>query len=59
MSILQFFLLLAVGGAIIWGVIMALAGKWKEIFIGIVILIVALWILAAMGLTLPNLPTLD
>ena len=58
MTILQLFLMLIVGAVIIWGVIKALAGDWKSLFIGLIVLIIALWILAALGLTLPNIPTL-
>ncbi len=57
MSIVTFFLMLAVAAAIVWGVLKALEGNWRELIIGIVVLLVALWILGALGVTLPSLPS--
>ena len=57
MSIIQLILMLAVGAAIIYGVTLALAGRWKDLLIMAVVLVVILWILGAMGMTLPSIPS--
>ena len=49
--------MLAVAAMVVWGVLKALAGEWKELIIAIVVLVCALWILSALGVTLPSLPT--
>ena len=59
MTVLQFLLMLIVGAVIVWGVFRALAGDWKALLIGFVVLVVAIWILSALGLTLPTLPSLS
>ena len=58
MSLLTLLLMLVVAAVIVKGVMLAFAGAWKELVILIVILIVALWILSALGLTLPSVPTI-
>lgn len=58
MTILELFLMLAVAAAAVWGIIQAFAGNWRGLVIGVVVLLLALWILSAFGLTLPTLPTL-
>lgn len=58
MTILQFVLMLAVAGFVIWAVTKALAGDWQNLIIGVVVLLVGLWVLGALGLTLPNLPAI-
>lgn len=57
MSIVTLLLMLLVGAVVIYGVKLALNGQWKELLVTVVVLIVALWILGALGLTLPSLPT--
>ena len=58
MTIITLILMLAVGAAVIYGITLALAGRWKDLLIMVVVLVVALWILSALGLTLPTIPTL-
>ena len=58
MTIITLILMLAVGAAIIYGITLALAGRWKDLLLMVIVLIVALWILSAFGLTLPTIPTL-
>ena len=58
MSLLTFLLMLVVAGFVVWGIMRALAGQWRELVTGVVILILVLWILGALGLTLPSIPTI-
>ena len=57
LSILTFLLMLLVGAVIIYGVKLAIDGKWKDLLIVFIVLVVALWILGALGLSLPNIPS--
>jgi hypothetical protein len=57
MSIITLILMLIVVAAVIYGVKLALAGNWKELIILAVVLVLVLWILGAMGLSLPSLPS--
>ena len=57
MSIIELILMLLVAAAVIYSVRLAFAGQWRELAITAVILLLVLWILGAMGMTLPNLPT--
>ena len=58
MSLISLLLMLIVAGVVIYGVRLALAGNWRELIITVVVLIVALWILGALGLSLPSLPAI-
>jgi hypothetical protein len=57
MSIITLLLMLVIGAVIIYGVKLALAGAWQQLLITVVVLIVALWILGALGISLPSLPS--
>ena len=48
--------MLVVAAVIVWGVLKAIAGDWKSLIIAVVVLFVVLWILGALGITLPSLP---
>ena len=50
--------MLVVAAVIVYGVKLALAGAWQQLLITVVVLIVALWILGALGVTLPSIPAL-
>lgn len=58
MSILTFVLFLAVIAVIVYGVRLAFAGAWKELLWLAIGLVVAMWILGALGIQLPNIPRL-
>ena len=45
--------MLVVAAVIIYCVTLALAGNWKQLLITALILILAIWILSAFGLSLP------
>jgi len=56
-SILTFLLMLAVIAAVVYGIKLALAQRWQDLIIMVVVLLLILWVLSAFGLTLPDLPT--
>lgn len=56
MSLMTLLLMLLVAAAVIYGVRLALAGQWKELIIMVVMVMVALWILGAFGISIPNFP---
>ena len=58
MTILAFILMLVVIGAVIYGIKLAFAGDWRGLVWLVIILIAAIWILGALGVQLPNIPTL-
>lgn len=58
MSLISFVLMLVVAAVVWYGVTLAFAGKWKELFMLALALILAIWILSALGLTLPSLPAM-
>lgn len=47
--------MLVVVAVIIYGVRLALAGDWKNLVILVVVLVLAMWMLRAFGINLPNL----
>lgn len=57
MPILTLILMLIVAAVIIYGVKLALNGQWKDLIITAIVLVLALWILQALGITLPSVPT--
>lgn len=59
MSILTFVLLLAIIAVVIYGIKLAFAGAWKELVFLVIGLIAAIWILSALGITLPTLPRIQ
>lgn len=56
MPLITLLLMLIVAAVIIYGVKLALAGNWRDLIITVIILILALWILGALGLSIPNVP---
>lgn len=56
MTILEFVLMLAVIGVIIYGIKLAFAGAWQQLLYLVIGLIAAIWILGALGVTLPTIP---
>lgn len=55
MSLVTLLLMLVVAAAIIYGIKLALAGNWRDLIIMVVVVILALWILEALGFAVPNL----
>ena len=53
MTLITLILMLVVAAVIIYCVTLALAGNWKQLLITALILILAIWILSAFGLSLP------
>lgn len=58
MTILTFILMLVVIAVVIYGIKLAFAGDWKGLIWLVVILIASIWILGALGIQLPNIPSL-
>lgn len=58
MTILGLILMLIVVAVVVYGVKLALAGNWRDLIILAVVLVLSLWVLGALGLTLPSLPAL-
>lgn len=58
MSLITLLLMLVVAAVIVYGVKLAMAGDWRNLIITVVVLVVALWILSALGLSLPTIPAL-
>lgn len=58
MTLITLILMLIVVAVVIYGIKLALAGDWKQLIILAVVLVLALWILGAMGLSLPSLPSI-
>ena len=58
MTILAFVLMLVVIGVVFYGIKLALAGSWRELLWLALGLIAVIWILSALGVSLPTIPTL-
>lgn len=58
MSILSFILLLLVIAVVIYGVKLAIAGNWQQLLYLFLGLLAAIWVLSALGISVPNLPSL-
>lgn len=58
MSILSFILILIVIGVVFYGVKLAFAGSWQQLLWLALGLFAAIWVLGALGITLPNIPRL-
>ena len=58
MTLLTLILFLIVIAVVIYGVKLAFAGDWKNLIILAVVVVLAIWLLGAFGITLPTLPTL-
>jgi hypothetical protein len=50
--------MLVVIAVVIYGIKLAFAGDWKGLIWLVVILIASIWILGALGIQLPNIPSL-
>lgn len=58
MTLIGFILILLVAATVYYGVTLAMAGAWKQLVMLAIGLVLALWILSALGLALPSLPAL-
>ncbi len=58
MSIISFLVLLLIVAIIIYGVRLAMAGNWQQLIMLAVGTILGLWVLSALGVSVPSLPTL-
>lgn len=59
MSLLTFILALCVIGAVIYGIRLAFSGAWQQLVYLAIGIIAAIWILALLGIRLPDLPRLS
>lgn len=57
MDILTFVLMLVVIGVVIYGIKLAIAGNWQQLLWLAIGLIAAIWVLGALGISLPSIPT--
>jgi len=55
MTIVTILLMLLIVAVIIYGVKLALAGDWRNLLITVVTLILVLWVLGAMGISIPKI----
>ncbi len=58
MTILSFVLMLLIIATVVYAIRLAIAGNWRELLYLLVGLVAAIWILGALGIQLPNIPTL-
>lgn len=59
MTILSFLLLLIVVAVIIYGIKLAIDGNWKQLIITVAVLFCVIWILSALGVSLPSIPRVN
>ncbi|MEK9207261.1 MAG: hypothetical protein AAB922_02185 [Patescibacteria group bacterium] len=58
MDLLTFVLFLTVIGVVVYGIKLAIAGAWQQLLWLAVGLIAAIWILGALGIALPTIPSI-
>lgn len=56
MDIISLVLMLIVAAVVWYSVTLAMAGNWRQLVMVAIGLLLALWILGALGMTLPSIP---